>query len=122
MYMKKLINYYWPFEFLNGFFGNSGFIMQSGNEKINEEVDKFTIEISLPGFKKEDISLKVSDGFLEIHGSCSRWDKVDYNKRYSLPPEIDDTRIEAKMEDGVLIISLPKKKSEDGGEKIIEIQ
>ena len=90
---------------------------------ISETDDEFTIEISLPGFKKEDVSLKTSDGFLEIHGSCSRWDKVDYNKRYSLPDEIDATKIGAKMEDGILVISLPKKKAkEEETEKLIEIQ
>ena len=121
--MKRLTNY-WPFELLDGFFGTPGFIADNvRRERISETDDEFTIEISLPGFKKEDVSIKTSDGFLEIHGSCSRWDKVDYNKRYSLPDEIDATKIGAKMEDGVLVISLPKKKTkEDETEKLIEIQ
>lgn len=121
--MKRLTNY-WPYELLDGFFGNSGFIMEnSRRERISETDDNYTIEISLPGFKKDDVSLKTSDGYLEIHGSSSRWDKVDYNKRYSLPDEIDSSKIGAKMEDGILVISLPKKKQkEEEKEKLIEIQ
>ncbi len=121
--MKRLTNY-WPFELLDGFFGTPGFITSdTKRERISETDDNYTIEISLPGFKKEDVSLKTTDGFLEIHGSCSRWDKVDYNKRYSLPDEIDSSKIEAKMEDGILVITLPKKKTkEEEVEKLIQIQ
>jgi len=122
--MKRLTNY-WPFELLDGFFGTPGFIASDARrERISENDSEFTIEISLPGFKKEDVSLKVVDGFLEIHGSCSRWDKVDYNKRYSLPDEIDASKIGAKMEDGILVITLPKKveKPEEEKENLIQIQ
>lgn len=120
--MKRLTNY-WPYELLDGFFGTPGFIAESKRERISENDDQFTIEISLPGFKKEDVSLKVVDGFLEIHGSCTRWDKVDYNKRYSLPDEIDTAKIEARMEDGILVVSLPKRKQKEEEKTLaIEIQ
>ncbi len=118
--MKRLTNY-WPYELLDGFFGTPGFITETRRERINETSDLFTIEILLPGFKKEDISLKVVDGFLEIHGSCSRWDKVDYNKRYTLPDEIDTSKIEAKVEDGILVVSLPKKVEKEE-EKTVAIE
>ena len=121
--MKRLTNY-WPFELLDGFFGTPGFIADNvKRERISETDDEFTIEISLPGFKKEDVSIKTSDGFLEIHGSCSRWDKVDYNKRYSLPDEIDATKIEAKLEDDILVITLPKQvEKPEEKENLIQIQ
>ena len=121
--MKRLTNY-WPFELLDGFFGTPGFIADNvKRERISETDDEFTIEISLPGFKKEDVSIKTSDGFLEIHGSCSRWDKVDYNKRYSLPDEIDATKIEAKLEDAILVITLPKQvEKPEEKENLIQIQ
>lgn len=121
--MKKLTNY-WPYELLDGFFGTPGFITSDARrERISETADQFTIEISLPGFKKEDVEIKTVDGFLEIHGSCSRWDKVDYNKRYTLPDEIDKKGIEAKMEDGILVITLPKiKEKPEEKDNKIEIQ
>ena len=120
--MKRLTNY-WPYELLDGFFGTPGFITESKRERISEKDDLFTIEISLPGFKKEDIELKTVDGCLEIHGSSSRWDKVDYNKRYTLPDEIEAAKIEAKMEDGILVITLPKKvQKEEEKENKIQIQ
>ena len=121
--MKRLTNY-WPFELLDGFFGTPGFITSdSRRERISENDSEFTIEILLPGFKKEDVSIKTIDDFLEIHGSSSRWEKVDYNKRYTLPDEIDATKIEAKMEDGILVITLPKKvEKPEEKESLIQIQ
>lgn len=120
--MKRLTNY-WPYELLDGFFGTPGFITETKRERINETPDLFTIEILLPGFKKEDVELKTVDGFLEIHGSSSRWDKVDYNKRFTLPDNIDSSKIEAKMEDGILVITLPKKiEKEEEKESLIQIQ
>ena len=122
--MKRLTNY-WPFELLDGFFGTPGFITSDARrERITENDTEFTIEISLPGFKKEDVEIKTVDGFLEIHGSSSRWDKVDYNKRYTLPDEINKKEIGAKMEDGILVITLPKikKKEEEEKDNKIEIQ
>lgn len=121
--MKRLTNY-WPFELLDGFFGTPGFIAsETRRERISETDESWTIEISLPGFKKEDVEVKTADGFLEIHGSSNRWDKVDYNKRYTLPDEIEKSKIEAKMEDGILTIVLPKiKQKEEEKEALIQIQ
>jgi HSP20 family protein len=121
----KRFSTYWPFELLDGFFGNSsGFIAEPRRERLNEKEDGWVLEISLPGFKKEDVEVKTENGVLEIHGKTTRWDKVDYNKIYTLPDEVDQEKISAKMEDGILEITLPKYKEEEKKEKtnLIEIQ
>ena len=121
----KRFNNYWPLELLEGFFGNgSGFVAEPRRERIEEKEDSWILEISLPGFKKEDVEVKVENGILEIHGKTTRWDKVDYNRFYTLPDEIDQDKISAKMEDGILEITLPKYKEEEKKEKtnLIEIK
>lgn len=121
----KRFNTYWPFGLLDGFFGNyGGFVSEPKRERLEEKEDSWILEISLPGFKKEDVEVKVENGMLEIHGKMTRWDKVDYNKIYTLPDEIDQDKISAKLEDGILEISLPKHKEEERKEKtnLIEIQ
>ena len=121
----KRFNTYWPFGLLDGFFGDySGFIAEPRRERLEEKEDGWVLEISLPGFKKEDVEVKTENGIREIHGKKTRWDKVDYNKIYTLPDEIDKEKISAKMEDGILEITLPKYKPEEEKEKtnLIEIQ
>lgn len=121
----KRFNTYWPLELLDGFFGNgSGFVAETRRERIEEKKDSWILEISLPGFKKEDVEVKVENGILEIHGKTTRWDKVDYNRSYTLSDDIDQDKISATMEDGILEITLPKYKEEEKKEKtnLIEIK
>ena len=121
----KRFNTYWPLGLLDEFFGNyGGFIAEPRRERLEEKEDGWVLEISLPGFKKEDVEVKTENSVLEIHGKTTRWDKVDYNKIYTLPDEVDQKKISAKMEDGILEITLPKYKEEEKKEKtnLIEIQ
>ena len=110
----KRFNNYWPLGLLDEFFGNyGGFVAESRHERLEEKEDCWILEISLPGFKKEDVEVKTENGILEIHGKTTRWDKVDYNKIYTLPDEVDQEKISARMEDGILEITLPKYKEEE---------
>ena len=121
----KRFNNYWPLELINGLFGSaSGFVAEAKRERLEEKEDSWVLEISLPGFKKEDVEVKIENGILEIHGKTTRWDKVDYNKICTLPDEVDQSKVSAKMEDGILEIILPKYKEEEKKEKtnFIEIK
>ena len=92
---------------------------------IREAGGNYVLEIELPGFKKEDVSVKLENGYLTItaskgldkdeenkdksgyirrerwSGSCSRSFYVGENVR----PE----DIKAKMEDGILHLTMPKE-------------
>lgn len=95
---------------------------------VKELSDSYKLHIDLPGVKKEDIDLKLSDGYLEIRAETfSAKDEEDENGRYvrrerykgalsrgfyvgeTLKPE--DVR--ARFEDGVLEITVPKAKPEE---------
>ena len=86
--------------------------------------DTFTIEVDLPGVKKEDIELKVEDDYLTVT-AIRRYDNEvkedDYYLRESnfgvisrsfvLSDNIDRDKIEAKFEDGRLYLKLEKVES-----------
>jgi HSP20 family protein len=89
------------------------------------ETDKmFKMEVAAPGFNKEDFVLEVKDGFLTISGE-NKAEKTEKDEKYSrrefwfnsftrsftLPENVDQTKIAAKYDKGVLMVSLPKMKT-----------
>jgi len=83
--------------------------------------DRMEIKANLPGFKKNDINMSINDNQLIIEAKreekkevkegsycrCERY-KGDYRRILSLNEEADKDNIEARFEDGVLIINIPK--------------
>lgn len=89
---------------------------------ILEEDDKFVIEANLPGFKKKDVKININNNELVIEaqkdekkeekkGSYCRCERYQgsYRRVLSLNDEVDKNKIEAKFEDGVLVLNIPKK-------------
>eukprot|EP00126_Sphaerothecum_destruens_P001822 Sdes_comp15253_c0_seq1m4091 len=92
-----------------------------------KETDK-AIEISanLPGVKKEDIKIEVHDGVLSISGEMNesrdehskdgesnKWHRVErhygsYKRQFSVPESVKAENIQAKYENGVLHLNVPK--------------
>lgn len=86
--------------------------------------DAFSIEIDLPGVKKEDIELEVEDNILTVKAVRKMKNEVkkeDYylcesnfgliSRSFVLPEGIDKEKINAKYEDGRLYITLEKEES-----------
>ena len=79
--------------------------------------DKYVITVDLPGVKKGDFKLSVDNSVLAITGERKNYGK--FTRSYKVDSSIDTSNISATMEDGVLTISLNKKKEPN---KSIEIQ
>jgi HSP20 family protein len=89
--------------------------------EVKELPDKFVLKVDLPGIKKEDIKLEVSDNILTISGERKE-EKEEKEAQYyrreivygsfyrsiQLPPNVDPEKITAKLENGVLTIEIPK--------------
>ena len=76
----------------------------------------------LPGIKKQDISVDLEENKLLIFNNQKDSDNENENKylkfgfkkqlfkkEFHLPENIDNAKISASFEDGILIVSLPKK-------------
>ena len=88
---------------------------------ITEHKDEYKVSLAAPGLKKDDFKIEVNGNILTISSekeeSKEDFDKKFTRKEYSyssfsrsftLPEEINQEKIEAKYEDGVLKISLPR--------------
>ena len=88
----------------------------------------------MPGVKKEDIKVDLNKGILTISGERKTKEEVkqeDYYKietyfgkfsrSFTLPDNVDIENIEAKSDNGVLEIVIPKLK-DDVSKKSIEIK
>jgi HSP20 family protein len=89
---------------------------------VVENEDGFLVSVDLPGVDRKDLEISVADNVLTIKGEKKDHRENKESKLYrketwegsfqrtlSLPHGVDANKIDAKMRDGVLAISLPKK-------------
>lgn len=90
---------------------------------VCEDADHLYVEADLPGFKKEEIDVRLENQTLTIsaeHREPERKEeKRDYLLRersysrfirsFTLPSNIDEQNVDAKLDEGVLKITLNKK-------------
>src|SRR5882757_2659580 len=93
--------------------------MQSQNVKIFETDNEFALEAEMPGVKKEGLEITLEGNVLTIVGHRSdptppgelvyRESRLaDYRRVFELDPSVDGDKINAKVEQGVLTLTLPK--------------
>lgn len=93
---------------------------------IEEEKDKYVVKADIPGLKHDDIKVEVDDGVLKISGERKYEKKEEdkekkyhyyersygsFERRFVLPSGVDSEKIDAKYENGVLEIQIPKIES-----------
>ncbi len=103
---------------------------------IHEDDKAYHLEVLAPGFTKEDISLDVEEGLLNIKAkkeereeksdrnySRIEFRRANFERSFRLPEnEIKEDEIEASFVNGILEITLPKEnKVEKKLKKLIEI-
>jgi len=100
---------------------------------IKETSDEIIVSAEIPGMKKSDIKLTLSDNQLTIQGE-KKMEKEEKNETYyrieraygkfkrviPLPIEVEEAKVSATYKDGVLHIKLPK--SEKSKKKKIDIE
>ena len=114
------------FDLFDEFFNDDFFERKERNlmkTDIKEHKDKYTVEIDLPGFKKEDIELSLNNGYLNIHAKVEKKeDKEDEGKflhrerfygecsrSFYIGDEVKEDDIKAEFKNGILQIDVPKK-------------
>lgn len=89
---------------------------------IKEEANRYVVQVDLPGVKPEDIEVTLQNGVLTIKGERqteAKEEKENYRRierfygsffrRFTLPETVEEEKIEANYDKGVLTISIPKK-------------
>ena len=99
---------------------------------IHEHDDHYDLEIDLPGFKKDEITLELKDGYLVV-SAAKGLDKDENDKKgklirqeryagamqrsFFVGKELAEEDIKAKFEHGVLTLEIPKKEAPKVPEK-----
>lgn len=105
--------------------GREGSDLVSPRLNVVETDKSFEVEAELPGVKKEDITVSIDNRRVSIEGEAKResaqkeGENIVYAERstrrfsrsFTLPTDVDDPNAQAKLENGILMLTLPKKES-----------
>ncbi len=119
-------------DFLKGFFVRP--VAVEGRGALAGELPRMKLEVAekngaylvtaeLPGVKREDIDVAIDGNQVTLSAELKREreiteeDRIFHSERsfgklsrsFTLPQELDETKAEAKLRDGVLELTLPKK-------------
>jgi len=102
---------------------------------VSEDEKAFQIKADLPGLSEKEVEVTFQDGTLTIRGEkkIERDEKKDtwhiierssgsFARQLVLPTTIDEDKIEAKFDQGVLTVSLPKLADEKAKMRKIEVK
>ncbi|MFA6772146.1 heat shock protein Hsp20 [Sphaerochaeta associata] len=90
---------------------------------IYETEKSYVIEAELAGYKQDEVQVNVDKHVLKLSSNKESLKDVDgkkslvreryfkkFERSFSLPEDIDEEKIEGEFSDGVLTLTLPKKK------------
>jgi HSP20 family protein len=108
---------------LNQFFGRGESVLAPYAVDVREDNDSLVVEAELPGFNKEQVDITVENRVLTI--SAERNDPVEqparegyllkerrftrFQRGFTLPPTVDDATVGAKLDNGILTVTLAKR-------------
>lgn len=90
---------------------------------VTETATAFEVEAELPGVRKEDVKIAIDAGRVSITAEAApkaelkEGEKVllaerssrKFSRSFTLPEGLDEARIDARLENGILSLTLPKK-------------
>lgn len=106
---------------LNGSWSGIGANVPAVN--IRETDDAYQLEVAAPGMKKEDFKVTLDNGLLTISSEQKQHQEKEekgkftkrefsyhsFSRSFALPQTVDYDKIEAKYDEGVLFLNVPKK-------------
>lgn len=93
---------------------------------LQQRGEEFVLEIAVPGFAKDELSVSIQDDLLlvrgqkkhaekmeDVHYILEEFDTESFERRFRLSPTIMEDRIRAKYENGVLRLFFYESPDED---------
>ena len=88
---------------------------------IYETKEAYIFKIELPGFKKDEIKVEFSGETLNLRGerkqeeetkneNCHRLERSYgvFERSFTIPKNVDAKKIDASLQDGILVLTIPK--------------
>lgn len=111
---------------------NIDYQVKSPTYDVIDNDDNYVIEVLLAGIKKENIKIDTEDNVLTIyaerklnnknHYSLKQTYFGKYEKSFILPEDVDISKIDANLSDGILTLKIGKLKKEEQKKRLIEIK
>jgi HSP20 family protein len=89
---------------------------------VSENENGFEMSVELPGFSTKELEVKVEENLLSIkaaHREAKKEKKremvreerrsISFERSFVLPKDIDSSRIEADLKNGLLLLKLPRQ-------------
>ncbi len=103
----------------------SSWLMEDGFLRANlyQSGDAFEMRLEVPGMDKDALDIKIQGNYLEISGKreqdvpdgykVHKTERLNgtFSRSFTLPDDVDSARVEAKLKDGVLYLTLPKSEA-----------
>lgn len=100
----------------------AGWALEQAAPRTNlyEKGEAFEIRAEVPGVEKEDLAVKIQGNYLEIRGTRksdapegykphkSERATGKFSRSFTLPADVDSSKVEATLKEGVLYLTLPK--------------
>jgi len=100
---------------------------------IRESEDAYTVEADLPGVSKDEINVTINDNVITLKGERKNEQETkeggyrhyersvgSFERSFTVSKNVDTEAVEAKFENGVLRLTLPKR--EETKPKQIEVK
>jgi HSP20 family protein len=90
------------------------------NVNVREQDDAYILSALVPGLQAEDLNIQVLENVVSIEGEykaeeteflLNELPNGSFRRTLRLPTEVEADKVEAKIADGVLTLSLPKAES-----------
>ena len=102
---------------------------------LKDEGDRDVLQADLPGMKKENVTIEISDEYLEISGVNEEskeeigegyiWKergRTGFFRRMPLPEDADPEKVKAKMDDGVLELIVMKRPDMEPKKRKVDVE
>lgn len=102
---------------------------------IIEEGDRFILHADMPGMTKEDVSIELGEGVIELTAKKEQEKEersedylrkergsMYFHRRLLVPEGVDIENVQAKLTDGVLEVVLPKIKKAEPQRKKVDVR
>ncbi len=110
---------------VDGFFNDS--LTRSGGSAFLPKVDiienetSYELHVAAPGLSKEDFNIELNDNFITVSGERKFQNEKNeknyhsietqygsFSRSFSLPENVDSSKINAKYNNGILELTIPK--------------
>ena len=103
---------------------------------IKETETGYELDIEMPGFRKDQISVSLEDGYLQVSGTKTAKEEGDndgvkylrkeisesFQRSYYVGTEVNEESIKAKYDNGILSLSIPKPQPKTSQLRSINIE